>query len=525
MDEGVVTIMFTDVVGSTELAASRGDVVARELVERQRQIVRERVDASEGREIDSIGDGFMIAFTSTRRALTCAIEIQQELERQHGEDARQSVRLRIGLNVGEVLERDGHPFGAAVNAASRVAACAGPGEVLATEAVKQLAGTTPGVSFRDRGRVKLKGFEQRWRLYQVLPAAVAAPPAPREPRRPLSTRVRRRRLLAGGLVLAAGALAGAIALVPLTTDDGAPPTVVPNTIVRIDPATGEPTAVIEVGDEPDIVVASRNAVWVLNDGDRTVSRVDTRTYDVLTVGGGLAPCGMAADPSGDLWVASCTGKDVAPKTTILRLDAGTGDVKQSLPVAAARIGTFRALAYGGGAVWIGNPDPESIAPQSVTRVDVRRPTRRRVFRVGRLPAAMTYAGPTVWVANLRDPSISRVWPTGQVQTIRFLGDAPASIAIDQNLAWVGDFEQSALWRFDVNEFVHDGKVVLPVQRPSGVVGVAAGAGGVWATAPEDGTLWRIDPETNRATPIRLGYRPAGVAVAQESVWVAVDDVD
>jgi class 3 adenylate cyclase len=87
----------------------------------------------------------------------------------------------VGLNSGEVTSRDDDVFGAAVNAAARITAKAGPGETLVAEVVKQLAGTIPDLTFRDRGRFRLKGFPDRWRLFEVVwqqEQAVASPVAP-----------------------------------------------------------------------------------------------------------------------------------------------------------------------------------------------------------------------------------------------------------------------------------------------------------------------------------------------------------
>lgn len=160
-DEGVVTVMFTDVEGSTELATRLGDAEAQRLLAEEKELVRAEVAKHAGREIDSIGDGFMLAFGSTRRAVSCAIAIQRALDDE-------PLRLRIGLNAGEVIDKAGHPFGGAVNAAARVAGNAKGGEILVSDAVKQLAGTMPGVAFRDRGRFRLKGFPEPWRLHEVL---------------------------------------------------------------------------------------------------------------------------------------------------------------------------------------------------------------------------------------------------------------------------------------------------------------------------------------------------------------------
>jgi class 3 adenylate cyclase len=192
VEEGVVTLMFTDVEGSTELATSVGDAEAQRLIQAERELVRTEVARHEGREIDAIGDGFMLSFDSTRRAIACAISIQRALEEE-------PLRVRIGLNAGEVMDKAGHPFGGAVNAAARVASNAKGGEILVSDAVRQLAGTMPGVRFRDRGRFRLKGFPEQWRLYEVVGGEESL--SPRRARRLAIA------LGAAGLVVLATALA------------------------------------------------------------------------------------------------------------------------------------------------------------------------------------------------------------------------------------------------------------------------------------------------------------------------------
>ncbi|MDP9325921.1 MAG: AAA family ATPase, partial [Candidatus Dormibacteraeota bacterium] len=185
MLEGTVTVLFTDVQGSTELRTSRGDEAARLILRAQEDVVRQQVEAHSGREVKALGDGFMVAFGSARRAVQCAVGIQRAIHQyNHGHPVDQ-VQVRIGLNSGEVSEEDGDLFGAAVNAAARVAAKAKGGEVLVAGVVKQLAGKVPEVDFVDRGCFRLKGFDERWQLFQLTwiddhdhataPVAAAAP--------------------------------------------------------------------------------------------------------------------------------------------------------------------------------------------------------------------------------------------------------------------------------------------------------------------------------------------------------------
>lgn len=162
-----MTVLFTDVQGSTELRTRRGDAIAQRILRAQEDLVRQQVEAHSGREVKALGDGFMVAFGSARRAVQCAVGIQRALHQYNHEHADAEVHVRIGLNSGEVSEEDGDLFGAAVNAASRVAAKAKGGEILVAGVVKQLAGKVPEVDFVDRGRFRLKGFDERWQLFQL----------------------------------------------------------------------------------------------------------------------------------------------------------------------------------------------------------------------------------------------------------------------------------------------------------------------------------------------------------------------
>ena len=168
VDEGApVTILFTDVEGSTDLRTRRGDAAAHEVLRQHEELVRGCVAEHGGREVKALGDGFMVAFASVRRALACAIGIQQAVDEELWKSPDTAVRVRIGVNTGEVVEEDGDLYGQAVNAAARIAARAEAGEILVSEVTRQLAGSGPDLSFRDRGRVRLKGFPDRWHLYGV----------------------------------------------------------------------------------------------------------------------------------------------------------------------------------------------------------------------------------------------------------------------------------------------------------------------------------------------------------------------
>jgi class 3 adenylate cyclase/tetratricopeptide (TPR) repeat protein len=166
--EGPVTILFTDVEGSTDLRTRLGDTAAHQILRQHEDLVRACVEDHAGRAVKSLGDGFMVVFPSVRRALGCAVAIQQAADEEAWRDPGNTVRVRIGLNTGEVVAEDGDLYGQAVNAAARIAARAQPGEILVSEVTRQLAGSGPELTFRDRGRVRLKGFPDRWHLYGLV---------------------------------------------------------------------------------------------------------------------------------------------------------------------------------------------------------------------------------------------------------------------------------------------------------------------------------------------------------------------
>src|SRR5439155_25230893 len=171
--DGAVTVLFTDVEGSTDMRTRLGDEAADELLRLHGTIVRERVLHHAGREIKALGDGFMVAFASPRKAISCAVDIQRALDDRNRSDPGRVLRVRIGINAGEVTEKAGDLFGAAVNAAARIAGKARGGQILIANVVKDLAGMRPDLSYVDKGLFWLKGFPERWRLFEVFRGASA----------------------------------------------------------------------------------------------------------------------------------------------------------------------------------------------------------------------------------------------------------------------------------------------------------------------------------------------------------------
>jgi class 3 adenylate cyclase len=159
-DTVLATVMFTDIVGSTERAAALGDRAWRELLQDHHALVRRELARFRGEEVDTAGDGFFATFDGPARAISCA----RAIVRAVGE---LDLAVRAGVHTGECELHDSKVAGIAVNIGARVAAAAGPGEVLVSGTVKDLVAGS-GFKFEDRGAHQLKGIPGEWRLYTAL---------------------------------------------------------------------------------------------------------------------------------------------------------------------------------------------------------------------------------------------------------------------------------------------------------------------------------------------------------------------
>jgi len=158
-DRMLATVMFTDIVDSTRRAAQLGDRGWRELLERHDQLMRRELERHRGREVKTIGDGFLATFDGPARGIRCATSVREAV-RELG------IEIRAGLHTGEVEVMGDDIAGIAVNIGARVGAAAGPGEVLVSRTVTDLVAGS-GIDFTDRGVHPLKGVPGDWHLYAV----------------------------------------------------------------------------------------------------------------------------------------------------------------------------------------------------------------------------------------------------------------------------------------------------------------------------------------------------------------------
>jgi class 3 adenylate cyclase len=159
----LATVMFTDLVGSTERAARLGDRAWRDLLRQHHALVRRELGRFRGEERDTAGDGFFITFDGPARAIRAGQAIITGL-------SELDLEARIGIHVGECELHEGKLSGIAVNVGARVAATANAGEVLVSSTVRDLVAGS-GLTFQDSGRHKLKGITEPWQLYAASPDA------------------------------------------------------------------------------------------------------------------------------------------------------------------------------------------------------------------------------------------------------------------------------------------------------------------------------------------------------------------
>jgi YVTN family beta-propeller protein len=328
-------------------------------------------------------------------------------------------------------------------------------------------------------------------------------------------RTPRLRSVIGAALLVSAAVAGALVL---TNGGRTSPTVVPNSLVKIDPDTNRVVDVIPVGRQPTFVTVAGPFVWVVNDKDATVTRVDATSGAIRTIGGLKRPTGLAAHGN-DVWVSTSTHQQV------IRVQASTGKADLRAPLGR----TAFMLAVGAGSLWVTEPWTDDLSrPGAVARVDLATGKVVRTFRVALKSTDVTVGAGAVWVTNAG--SLARIdLADGSVEQIP-VGLSPGPVATGFGSVWFADRVwisnqtvdiYNSIWRFDP---ATRRAVTVTVGRAP--FAIAVGRDAVWVTNRGDGTVMRIDPRTNKVVKtIRLRYKPQGIAAGAGAIWVAVGQGD
>jgi YVTN family beta-propeller protein len=501
---GTVTFLFTDIEGSTRLVKELGAGWGETLAEHQR-ILRAAFAAHGGREVDTQGDSFFVAFGRAKDAVAAAVDAQRDLA-AYSWPAGGAVRVRMGLHTGEPRLGGERYVGLGVHKAARIAAACHGGQVLLSRTTRDLVeDELPiGVTLRDLGERRLKDLDRPEPLTQLVVEGLQSEFG-RLKTLDEELRRKRRRLYLGSAVIGVVAAAIAIPIFALGQGGSGSQTIVPpNSLAVIDARADRLIGAVPVGVRPGAVAAGVGSVWAANIDDRTLSRVDPRTMSVQrTLALPAIPTGVDAG-LGSVWVANGTAGSVS------RVDPGTDQVAATIPVAQDT--SFGSVTTLPGSVWAAFSDG------SIARLD---PSAARVVQrgtAGTNPEAIAAGAGGVWVANAADSTVSRILPqTATAIATPSVGRHPSGVAVGEGAVWVADEGDGTVTRIDP---ATGAETTIAVGR--GPTGIAVGAGGVWVANSADGTVSKIDPAQGRAVAtIQVGNRPAGVAVANGRVWVAI----
>jgi YVTN family beta-propeller protein len=503
LPRGTVTFLFTDIEGSTRLLKQLGEQYG-EVLEAHRRILREATEAREGREIDTQGDSFFFAFARANAALGAAVVAQRTLA-EHDWPEGGEVRVRMGLHTGEPAVGEERYVGLGVHRAARIGAVAHGGQVLLSNATRELVeDEVGGVSVRDLGSYRLKDIDRPERLFQLdieglrtdfppLRAEKVTEPHP----------LRRRAILLSAL---AGVIAAAVSIPIFALGQGGGgrslEAAAGDSVGFVDLQSNRLVADVPVGTGPTAVTTGAGAAWVTNTAEGTVDRIDLATHTIRqTFSVGDGPSGIAFG-DGSIWVTN------GLSGTVSRIDPATNQiVRRAIHVGNDPVG----IVFAAGSIWVANTGDDTI-----TRIDVATSKPTETLRVS--ATELAYGAGTLWATQRAANRVARIDPsTGDTVGSIAVGNGPTGIAFGSGRAWVANGLDGTVSRIDPGT---DVATAIPVGN--GPTAVAVDRRGVWVSNQFDGTLVRIDPRTNQvARRISIGNRPQGVAISGGAVLVGV----
>jgi class 3 adenylate cyclase/streptogramin lyase len=503
LPRGTVTFLFTDVEGSTKLLDALGGVSYHEVLTTHQRLLREVFAVHGGREIDTHGDSFFVAFQRAAEAVQAAIEGQRALA-GHDWPAGVGLRVRIGIDTGEPTIGGDRYVGLGVHRSARIMAAGHGGQILVSGTTRDLIvdELPAGTSLRDLGPRRLKDIERPVHLYQVTAPGLATEFAPLKT---VDSKRPQRLMLAGGAVLAAAAIAIAFLLLR----GGSSPIVVsPNSLGVIDLGSNKVVKQIPVGDTPTSVEVGAGDVWVLNANEQTLKEIDpVRRVILRTIGVGAAPTGLALGRDA-VWVSSGT-------RTVTEIDPGEGGIDRSFSFPLA---STNPLATGEASSTIGAGANEVWAATAATAARIEPgPVRSHPVADFGCCRGIALGDGSVWVTD--GQGVVRLnQRTGAVEARTALTFAPQDIAVGAGGVWVTDQLGDTVWHIDPRTDLADRSITVG-ENPAGI---AIGDGSVWV-ASGDGTVSRIDPRSELVTAtIDVGGTPQDVAVGAGAAWVTVD---
>jgi class 3 adenylate cyclase/streptogramin lyase len=513
----LATVLFTDIVGSTERAVELGDRRWRELVAAHHGFVRKQLKRFGGREVDTAGDGFFVTFAQPAPAIECARAIVDGL-------ATMGIQVRVGLHMGEVEVRGNEIRGVAVHMGARIMSAAGPGEILVSSTVRDLMAGSD-VQFEDRGLQELKGVPAQRRLFAVkapIPKEpsgepLGVPPEPERGRSGLPRRWIATAVVALAVAVTLGLLIrewGTAANSPRTRTTGSPPVIVPeNAALQIDPASGRVKKTVTGLRAGNRSFSSRHievgegGVWV--DTAITLQHIDPRTGTLVGQIHAQPAVSTIAVGQGAIWAAGNVG--------ITRISPATDKVEATILYQTGQARPSR-IAVAGGNVWMLVTDGRLI------RVDTgsNHITQRRLVGANGADLAVSPGG--LWVLDPVDERVIEVDAKtgGILRRIRVAGNLNR-VVVGSGWIWVMDEGAGVVTPIDPATGVSQAPIRVG-ERP---VDMAYGLGAVWVANRGDGTITRVDPRLLDTKTIKVGKSIAAIAVDTDTrtLWAYLTQSD
>jgi class 3 adenylate cyclase/DNA-binding beta-propeller fold protein YncE len=499
----LAALLFTDIVGSTEIAVELGDRRWRAIQAEHHSLIRRELRRFGGREIDTAGDSFFATFHIPQDAVRSAAAIV-EATRSIG------IEVRAGLHFGETELSSGGAGGIAVHTAARVSSLAAPGEVLVTQTIVDLVSGS-GLDFDERGTHELKGVPGAWRLFALLAVDGVAlgptlDPLEAAERRTVASsdrpegRTRARAFLVGGIASVIAITVAAFAIANRASSDR------PST-----PPSGQTSQA---------------------NGYATLFKVNpTTTVDqVQAVYLPRISAGPIVSAGGSIW-ALTESNNAFQSGGVFEINPGYAEpqVAKEIPLPGACLSPATCMAASGNAVWVSVLLSEGLGIQRIdatTGRPAKRPTivdpsiKRPGGEVMSFNAPVTWGVGSVWLANGSSGTIYRIDPsTGRpIDTIRLgAGVTVDLLAYGEGSVWAVDRFGGTLTA--INPATDRAEPPIPLQGDP--TSIAVGAGSVWVTEDQNDQLLRIDPHhPSGIQTVGVGHGPVAVAIGGGSIWVA-----
>jgi len=491
------TVLFTDIVGSTELAAELGDRRWRRTVAAHHAAIRAELKRHHGREVDTAGDGFFAVFESPTDAVRCAAAAVAAAHAL-------GLRIRAAVHTGELEPAGGKYGGIAVHIGARLLALAGAQEVLVSGTVRELVAGS-GHAFDDRGIHQLKGVPGEWHVHALaLPRFEDGVPLVSVDDEQLRAfAARRQRLVVAALLILVGLLAAGLASVFLLLDQPPPPVRGPNSIALYDAGGSAPVRAFAVDRGPSAIAVGDGTYWTANIDAGTVSRIDARSGHATSLGQtGTRPTLVAI--AGDR-----VGVADRYSSRLTLLDATAGTVILSLPLHAS------SLLFAESQLWLADDIQDRLV-----RLDPTSGAQLAEISLGRTAGAadVVLAADHLWVAAPRAGGLLRVDPSAGTTVDIQLGiaDVRAVSAYADNV-WLASPGLDRVARVDAAS----GRVAVNAEVCDTPVDIAATPSGAWVVCALDRQLWRLDLAGTVTLKITLDAVPSALATDGELALVAL----